>query len=115
LTSRMLEQTILESAGFQVELAADAEQALQITRTQRFDLFIVDVEMPGLNGFELVERFRSDPTTHTIPAILVTSLASPEHRQRGEQAGARAYITKGEFNEGNLLRTIREILKGDFG
>lgn len=114
LTSRMLEQTILESAGFQVELAVDAEQALRITRDQRFDLFIVDVEMPGMNGFELVERFRSDPTTHSTPAILVTSLSSPEHRKRGRQAGARAYITKGEFNEGNLLKTIREILSGDF-
>lgn len=114
LTSRMLEQTILESAGFQVELAVDAEQALRLVRKERFDLFIVDVEMPGMNGFELVERLRTDPMTHSVPAILVTSLSSPEHRKRGEQAGARAYITKGEFNEGNLLKTIREIFKGDF-
>lgn len=88
LTSRMLEQTILESAGYDVVAAASAEEALERARQQRFSLFVVDVEMPGMNGFELVARTRADGALRDIPAILVTSRASrrrPPTRPRGRR------------------------------
>ncbi|HXX68964.1 MAG TPA: response regulator [Polyangiaceae bacterium] len=109
LTTRMLEQSILEAAGYDVVLATSAEEALEKAHGGRYGLFLVDVEMPGMDGFEFVARTRSDPALKEIPAILVTSRASPEDRLRGLQAGARAYITKGEFDQAFLLRTIREL------
>ncbi|HEY3788375.1 MAG TPA: response regulator [Urbifossiella sp.] len=110
LTSRMLEQSILETAGYQVDLAVSGEDALAQAKQKPYALFVVDVEMPGMNGFELLERFRADPVLQRTPAILVTSRASPEDRRRGERAGARAHIAKGEFDEAHLLRTIRKLL-----
>jgi two-component system chemotaxis sensor kinase CheA len=110
LTTRMLEQSILESAGYEVTLAASAEEALVKTAEQAYGLFIVDVEMPGMNGFEFVARTRADPALKETPAILVTSRSSDEDRRRGREAGARAYIVKGEFDQGDLLRAIRQLL-----
>lgn len=110
LTSRMLEQSVLETAGFQVDLAVSGEDALEKARKKQYALFVVDVEMPGMSGFELLEQFQVDPALQSIPAILVTSRASVADRQRGQQAGARAHIAKNQFAEGELLRTIRGIL-----
>ncbi len=110
LTTRMLEQSILESAGYEVELATSAEEALGKANGKHYGLFIVDVEMPGMDGFEFVARTRADAVLRETPAILVTSRGSPEDRQRGRDAGARGYIVKGEFDQGQLLRTIRELI-----
>lgn len=110
LTTRMLEQSILESAGYAVDLAVCAEDALIQAAKRRYCLFIVDVEMPGMDGFEFVARTRSDPALRHVPAILVTSRHAAEDRRRGEQVGARAYIVKGEFDQGKLLQTIRTLV-----
>lgn len=111
LTTRMLEQSILESAGYQVDLAVSGEEALEKARQKEYAMFVVDVEMPGINGYELLERFRADRKLRDVPAILVTSLASPDDRRRGAEAGARAYIVKSEFHEGRLLQTIRGLIE----
>jgi two-component system, chemotaxis family, sensor kinase CheA len=110
LTTRMLEQSILESAGYEVDLAASAEDALEIARRKRYALFLVDVEMPGMDGFTFVERVRADPALRDIPAVLVTSRAAPEDRRRGRDAGARGYIVKGEFDQAELLGMIRPLI-----
>jgi two-component system chemotaxis sensor kinase CheA len=107
LTTRMLEQSILESAGYEVDLAVSGEEALERARQRSYALFLVDVEMPGMDGFSFIERAREDPILRDIPAVLVTSRASPEDRQRGSSAGARAYIVKGEFDQSELLEQIR--------
>jgi two-component system chemotaxis sensor kinase CheA len=106
----MLEQSILESAGYAVELATSGEEALEKAHRQRYGLFLVDVEMPGMNGFELLEQLQSDPDLRRIPSILVTSRHSPEDRRRGEQAGARAYVVKSEFDQVDLLRRIGSLM-----
>jgi two-component system chemotaxis sensor kinase CheA len=110
LTTRMLEQSILESAGYAVELANSAEEAMEKVRHQRFGLFLVDVEMPGMDGFELVARLQSDTELRHIPAILVTSRASPEDRKRGAEAGAKGYVVKSEFDQVDLLRRIGSLM-----
>ena len=110
LTTRMLEQSILESAGYDVELATSAEEALELARARRYSLFIVDVEMPGMNGFQFLDVVRGDVELRGTPAILVTSRNSADDKRRGTQAGARAYIVKSEFHQGRLLETIRELV-----
>lgn len=110
LTTRMLEQSILESAGYEVDLAVSGEDALDRAAKRRYALFLVDVEMPGMDGFTFIERTRSDPVLRNVPAVLVTSRASAEDRERGVNAGARAYIVKGEFDQSELLEHIRRLV-----
>jgi two-component system chemotaxis sensor kinase CheA len=110
LTTRMLEQSILESAGFEVDLATSAEEGLEIARRKRYSLFLVDVEMPGMDGFSFIERIRADDELHSIPAILVTSRNEPEDLRRGKEVGAQDYVVKSEFNQALLLQRIRELV-----
>jgi two-component system chemotaxis sensor kinase CheA len=110
LTTRMLEQSILEAAGYQVELAVSAEDGLIKAQGHSYSLFIVDVEMPGMDGFGFVAQTRTDPVLRDIPAILVTSRDSVEDRLRGQQVGASAYVIKGEFDQMQLLQTIRTLI-----
>jgi two-component system chemotaxis sensor kinase CheA len=110
LTTRMLEQSILESAGYDVDLATSGEEALNKARIARYALFLVDVEMPGMDGFTFIERIRANPALQHIPSILVTSRSSPEDRQRGHDVGAQAYIVKSEFDQGVLLERIRTLV-----
>lgn len=111
LTTRMLEQSILESAGYEVEVATSGEEGLEKARAKQYGLFLVDVEMPGMDGFEFVSRTQADPRLSAVPSILVTSRSAVEDRRRGEQVGARAYIVKGEFDQGYLLRMTRELVR----
>lgn len=110
LTTRMLEQSILESAGYTVELATSAEEGLVKARERSYCLFVVDVEMPGMDGFGFVAATQEDAALRGIPAILVTSRNAPEDKRRGAQVGARAYIVKGEFDQGHLLSAIRRLV-----
>jgi two-component system chemotaxis sensor kinase CheA len=109
LTTRMLEKSILESAGYEVEVAGSAEEGLDKAARSAYALFLVDVEMPGMNGFEFIEHTQRDPHLRDTPAILVTSRMAPEDRRRGVEAGARGYIVKSEFNQNELLQRIREL------
>jgi two-component system chemotaxis sensor kinase CheA len=110
LTTRMLEQSILESAGYEVDVATSGEEALESAHRKRYALILVDVEMPGMDGFTFVERVRADPVLHDIPAILVTSRSAPEDLQRGRDAGAHGYIVKSEFDQAKLLAMIRPLI-----
>jgi two-component system chemotaxis sensor kinase CheA len=112
LTTRMLERSILESAGYEVDLAASAEEALAMARRRRYGLFLTDIDMPGMDGFAFVARTRADPNLAEVPAILVSSRADAEDRQRGIEAGASAYVVKGEFDQGELLAHIRRLMPG---
>jgi two-component system chemotaxis sensor kinase CheA len=109
LTTRMLERSILESAGYTVDLALSGEDALECAHRKRYALLLVDVEMPGMDGFTFIERIRSDPALHEIPAILVTSRAATGDRQRGCTVGAQGYVIKSEFDQGELLTMIRRL------
>jgi two-component system chemotaxis sensor kinase CheA len=110
LTTRLHEQSILESAGYEVTTAMSAEEGLELVRASRYALCLVDVEMPGMDGFTFVERIRADAALQDLPAILVTSRSAPEDRQRGLDVGAQAYIVKGEFDQGILLDRIKVLV-----
>lgn len=111
LTTRTLEQSVLEVAGYKVDLASSAEEGLSKARAKSYGLFIVDVEMPGMNGFEFTALTRADATLSQVPVILVTSLSTPEHRRRGLEVGASSYIVKSEFNQGQFLQRVMELLR----
>lgn len=110
ITTRTLERTILEAAGFHVQTAADGEEAWRILQTERIDLVVTDVEMPRLNGFDLTARMRASEQFAELPVILVTSMASPADRERGIAAGADAYLMKSGFSQEGLLSLVRQFL-----
>jgi two-component system chemotaxis sensor kinase CheA len=110
LTTRMLERSILESAGYEVDLAASGEEGLEKAHSREYGLFLTDIDMPGIDGFTFVAQTRADPRLSGVPAILVSSRASAEDRQRGADAGASAYVVKGEFNQEDLLAHIRRLV-----
>ncbi len=112
LTTRMLECSILESAGYAVDMAASAEEGLAMAEKQTYALFLVDVEMPGMDGFTFVERTRADAAMRATPCILVSSRNAAEDFARGRAAGAADYIVKGEFDQGRFLQRVAELVAG---
>lgn len=109
-TTRELIKSILQSAGYHVTTAVDGYDALNKLREQTFDLVVSDVEMPRVNGFQLTSRIRQELQLDDLPVIIMTSLASDEHRRQGLEAGAQAYIVKSQFNQDNLLEVIQQLL-----
>ena len=103
-------QFALQQEGYDVIVARSGEEGLDIASNQAPDLVVLDVRLPGMDGFEFVAQTRSDAALRDIPAILVTSRNGVEDRRRGEQVGARAYFVKGEFDQGQLLQTIRTLI-----
>jgi two-component system chemotaxis sensor kinase CheA len=110
ITTRMLEQSILESAGYQVDVAASGEEGLERLRKQPYALLLVDVEMPGIDGFTVIEQLRADPALSHIPAVLVSSRCEPQDLERGQAVGAAGYIVKSRFDQRELLTLIRGLL-----
>jgi len=110
ITSRMLLKGILESAGYKVKTAVDGAEAFTTVRAEYFDLVVSDVEMPRMNGFDLTAKIRADKKLAELPVVLVTALETREHRERGIDAGANAYIVKSSFDQSNLLETVRRLI-----
>ncbi len=106
ITSRMLLKNVLEAAGYNVVTAVDGRDALGRIKSELPDILVSDVEMPHMDGFTLTASVRKLPQGAHLPIVLVTSLGSPEDRERGVEAGADAYIIKSSFDQGNLLDVI---------
>lgn len=113
ITTRTLEKNILEAAGYSVDLATDGQEALNLVGagTNNPDVIISDVSMPRVGGLELTRRIKNNPQTTQIPVILVSSMDSSQDKQLGMEAGADAYISKGGFDQSNLLDTIEMIVQ----
>lgn len=110
ITSRVLLKNILESAGYEVMVAADGSDGFDKYRQTEFDLVVTDVEMPRMNGFELTAKIRHESERPNVPIIVVTSLASLEDRKRGVEVGASAYFVKSNFEKSNLLDMVERLI-----
>ncbi|MDY6972011.1 MAG: response regulator [Thermodesulfobacteriota bacterium] len=110
LTTRVLISGVLEAEGYEVTLAGSGEEALNTIHGDKYDLFIFDVEMPGINGFELAARTRKNPDHKDTPIIILSSLSKDEHKRKGIEVGAQAYIVKGQFDQGIFLETVRRLI-----
>jgi two-component system chemotaxis sensor kinase CheA len=109
VTTRMLEKSILEAAGYEVELAASGEEGLEKALRGGHSLLISDVEMPGMTGLDLTRRVRGIPALQALPILMVSSLATEEDKRRGREAGVSAYIVKGEFQQHGFLDTVARL------
>ena len=110
ITTRTMERSILISHGYKVKTAVSGEDALEQVVNDSFDLVITDVEMPGINGFELTRRLRANEEYREVPIIIVSSLSRDEDKRNALEAGAQAYIVKGSFEQGALLDTVETLI-----
>jgi len=110
ITSRVLLKNILEAAGYNVTTAVDGVDAYATLKREAFDLIVSDVEMPRMDGFDLTAKVRADKQLEALPVVLVTALGSREHRERGIDVGANAYIVKSSFDQSNLLEVIGHLI-----
>jgi two-component system chemotaxis sensor kinase CheA len=111
LTSRMLQRSVLEAAGHHVDVAVSGEDAVRMATRDPFDLFLVDVEMPGMDGFEFVRYVRRSPDLRRTPCVIVSSRDRADDLERGRAAGADGYVVKGAYDQRTLLATITDLLE----
>ncbi len=110
ITTRTLERSLLEQAGYEVVTASDGARAWEIVRKEQVDLVVSDVDMPGMDGFDLCRAVRASHRLRELPIILVTSLEREEDRLKGLEAGADVYLGKSRFDQERLLDSIRGLL-----
>jgi two-component system chemotaxis sensor kinase CheA len=110
LTTRAAMKAVLELAGFEVIAAGDGEEALELLAHVPVALVVTDVQMPKVDGFELIRRIRADARLSSLPTILVTSLDGADDKAAGMEAGADAYLVKREVERGRLLELVQQLL-----
>src|SRR5438874_6400341 len=103
-------QRILESAGFEVVLATEGNQALKLFESANFDLVLSDVVMPGMTGFELCRQIKSNSKRRSVPVILLTSLCGQSDRERGLASGADEFLNK-PYDGASLLQHIGSLIQ----
>ncbi len=96
----------LKNNGITVLTANDGERGIDLARDRRPDLILMDVVMPGMNGFQATRRLNRDPATSTIPVIIVSSKGEVTDKVWGMRQGAVGYLTK-PVSENDLMKTIR--------
>jgi CheY-like chemotaxis protein len=104
--ARATESALVRALGHHVEEAQDGEEALARLTAQGFDVVLTDIQMPKMDGFTLTRTLKANPHSARIPVIILSSLASPEDRRRGVDAGADAYLIKGELGVESLAQAI---------
>ena len=110
ITVRELERQLLESRGYLVDVAVDGMDGWNAVRSGRYDLVVSDVDMPRMDGVELVRHIKADERFRSLPVVLVSYKDRPEDRLRGLDAGADCYLTKSSFHDETFLQTVEDLL-----
>ncbi|ODU57669.1 MAG: hybrid sensor histidine kinase/response regulator [Comamonadaceae bacterium SCN 68-20] len=110
LNTREIEKDVLQAYGYHVTLAEDGVDGLRKAMEGEFDAILTDVEMPHMDGFTLTARLREEDRYRDTPIVIITSREKEEDKRRGMQVGADAYIVKGDFDQNNLVETLRTLL-----
>lgn len=110
LTVRELERKLLSAGGYEVDTAVDGLDGWGALRTGNYDLLITDVDMPRMDGIELVHLVRKDARFKSLPIVIVSYKDRPEDRQRGLDGGADYYLTKTSFQDQTLLRVVHDLV-----
>jgi len=106
ITVRRVTQRLLRREGYRVALAADGQQALERLREERPVLVLSDIEMPRMDGFDLLRHLRADPSTADLPVVMITSRTAAKHREYAASLGASHYLGK-PYPEDELLALVR--------
>ena len=100
---------MLEAAGYKVQTASDGEEGLRKATAASFQVIIADLEMPKMNGYELIQALRARPETKSIPVIILTTRAGEKHRQMAQSLGVSSYLTK-PVEERALIKEISQLV-----
>jgi len=103
-------KTMLEKHGFEISTAESAEEGIEATKASQPDLVLMDVVMPGMNGFQATRELSRDESTASIPVIIVTTKDQETDRVWGMRQGAKDYLTK-PVSESDLVSKINAVLK----
>lgn len=101
---------LMQQAGFDVATAADGETALQQVRTQAPDLVLLDISLPGISGFEVLETLRQEPAFKQLPIVMLTAHGREVEKEKGLALGADDYITK-PFSTRQLVEKVQALLQ----
>jgi len=107
---RKFVSSVLEKNKYSTVLTEDGPEALEKLRKDKFDIIITDLEMPKMHGFDLITEIRSYKKYQSIPIVILTGRAGKKHKDKGEELGANAYITK-PFKENDLLKTLEDFIE----
>jgi two-component system, chemotaxis family, sensor histidine kinase and response regulator WspE len=110
LTVREVERKLLVNRGYEVEVAVDGMDGWNAVRTGHFNLVVTDIDMPRMDGIELVTLINKDPNLKALPVMVVSYKDRAEDRQRGLEAGAAYYLTKGSFHDEALLQAVVDLI-----
>jgi len=110
LTVRELERKLLAGRGYDVAVAVDGMDGWNVLRAERFDLVITDIDMPRMDGIELVTLIRQEPRLRQLPVMVVSYKDREQDRQRGLEAGADYYLAKGSFHDAALLDAVQDLI-----
>jgi two-component system sensor histidine kinase and response regulator WspE len=112
ITVREVERQLLRQQGYDVAVAVDGQDGWNQVRAGHFDLVVSDVDMPRMNGLELVRAMRGDPALRGVPVIVVSYKERQEDRLRGLEAGANYYLTKSSFHDNTFLQAVADLIGG---
>ncbi|MDE2288804.1 MAG: response regulator, partial [Burkholderiales bacterium] len=110
LTVRELERKLLEKRGYAVTVAVDGMDGWNALRGAHFDLVVTDIDMPRMNGIELVSLIKRDSALRSVPVMIVSYKDRDEDRRQGLDAGADYYLAKGSFHDEALLDAVTELI-----
>jgi putative two-component system response regulator len=108
--NRQLLEVLLAADGYLLDTASSAEEALAVLAHRRPDLILLDVMMPGMDGYQVVARIKANPDTTNIPVVMLTALDDRNSRAHGLTAGAVAFLTK-PVDRAALQETITSLLR----
>jgi two-component system sensor histidine kinase and response regulator WspE len=110
ITVRELERQLLENRGYTVDVAVDGVDGWNAVRTAQYDLVVSDVDMPRMDGIQLVQHIKNDLRLKAIPVVIVSYKDREEDRIKGLDAGANAYLTKSSFHDRTFLTTVSDLI-----
>lgn len=110
ITVREMERRLLENRGYYVDVAVNGAEGWNAIRTQFYDLIITDIDMPKMNGIELVRQLKQHPRLQTIPVIIVSYRDREEDRIQGLEAGADYYLTKSSFHDETFVDAVVDLI-----
>ena len=105
-----LESILLTTRGYKVSGVTDGLKALEEIKKDMPDLVLLDIMIPGIDGFEVCRRIKADPVTANLPVVMLTAKKSSADQTRGIEAGADAYITK-PFKSAKIIEIVEELLR----
>lgn len=110
ITVREMERKLLENKGYRVEIAVDGLDGWNAVRTSDFDLVVSDVDMPRMNGIELITNIKNHSTLKSLPVIIISYKDREEDRLGGLQAGASYYLTKSSFQDDSFINAVVDLI-----